>query len=185
MRIFDRFFLFLFSILFIIVALFTLLIGLEFFNEIMLQDMTETLYTNSILKITMIITSIVVILLGIYFLIRSIQTEHTPTFTNTSSDIGEIRISIETIETLSSKVASKVRGVREEKVKVKLDDKGRVTIVIKIFVDGEIPIPKISEEIQLNVKDTIEQIAGINVDYVHILVANVGQSTTIKKSRLE
>lgn len=184
MRVIDRFFLFLFSVSFVVLALFAFLIGIGFFNEIMLYDMTEQLYTNSDLKLSLIIISITIILLGLYFIIRSLQTKHVSLFSNKRSEIGEIRISMDTIETLASKVTAKTKGVKEQKVKVRLEENETVTIIIKLFVDGETPIPKISEEIQLNVKETVQEIAGIDVGNVHIVVANIGQSNT-KKARVE
>jgi len=184
MRALDRLFLFLFSLTFIVVALFALLFGLGFLNELWLYNFTDMLYNNNGIKLTIIIVSIVVIFIGINFLIKSLQTKHVPEFSNKQSDIGEIRISMDTLENLASKVTKSVRGVNEEKVKVRLDENNKVTVVVKVYVDGETSIPSISENIQLNVRETIQQIAGIEVENVHIIVANVGHSKN-RKSRVE
>lgn len=184
MRALDRLFLFLFSLAFIIVALFALLFGLGFFNKIVFYDLTNILYYNNGIKLAITIVSLIIILLGINFIIKSLHTKQTPTFSNKQSEIGEIRISMDTLENLASKVTRSVKGVNEERVKVRLDENNKVTVIVKIYVDGETSIPTISENIQLKVSETIQQIAGIDVEYVHIIVANVGRSKN-RKSRVE
>lgn len=184
MRALDRLFLFLFSLAFIVVALFALLLGLGFFNKIAFYDFTDILFYNSDIKLAITIVSIAIILLGINFLIKSLQTKQTPTFSNKQSEIGEIRISMDTLENLASKVTKSIKGVNEEKVKIRLDENNKVTVIVKIYVDGETSIPTISENIQLKVSETIQQIAGIDVENVHIIVANVGRSKS-RKSRVE
>lgn len=175
MRGFDRFFLFLYSIVFLGVAVFAMMIGLGFYNTYV-SETINLLYLDQDVKFTIIAVSFLIIVFSIYFIIKSVHTNNVPTFSNLRSDIGEIKISMETIESLASKVSAKVKGVREEKVKVRLDDNELVTIIIKINVDGETPIPQISDEIQRNVKQHIENIAGITVGQVHVVVSNVGHS---------
>lgn len=184
MRVFNKLFLFLFSLTFMVVSIFTLLIGLGTIDYILLSDMIGQIYGNYNIQLALIIISAITIVTSIYLLIKSLQGKQMPSFSNRRSDIGEIRISMDTLVNLASKVASKVKGVKEQKVKVRPEEDETVTIIIKIYVDGETPIPQISDEIQLNVKENIEQIAGVLVGQVHIVVANIGQSN-IKKARVE
>ncbi len=184
MRGFDRFLLFVYSLAFMIVSLFALLIGIGFFNYDLLYKVSDTLYSNQDVKMTILGISVITAIMSIYFLVKSMKSREVHTFSETHSEIGEIRISTETIENIARKVSAKIKGVLEQKVRVKLEDNETVNVIIKVFVDGERPIPEISEELQLNVKQTIEQIAGISVGNVHIVVGNVGQ-TNQKKKRVE
>lgn len=100
------------------------------------------------------------------------------------SDIGDIRISLETVENLALKSAGRVKGVKDMKAKVSVSDAG-LDIVIRTIVDGESSIPELSEEMQRYVKTHIEDITGIPVAGVSVFVANVMHSQTSFKSRVE
>ncbi|MFK7697190.1 alkaline shock response membrane anchor protein AmaP [Paenibacillus sp. HJGM_3] len=99
------------------------------------------------------------------------------------TDFGDIRISLETVENLSLKAASRIRGVKDLKARISVTDAG-LEIVIRALVDGESSIPDLSEEVQRAVKSHLEEVTGIPVSRVSVFVANVTQSTTFK-SRVE
>lgn len=179
MRIFNRFFLFLYSVAFLTVATLALLIGIDVVSSSFLND----LFIDNETNLGIIFSSIIAIVFSVYFIIISIKSNNSPAFSNRISEIGEIRISTETLESIASKVSTRIKGVKEQKVRVRLENDDLVTIVIKVSVDGETPIPQLSEEIQLHVKDTVEKIAGIAVDRVHVIVTSIVQ--TKNKARIE
>ncbi|PYI55053.1 alkaline shock response membrane anchor protein AmaP [Paenibacillus flagellatus] len=100
------------------------------------------------------------------------------------TDVGDIRISLETVENLSLKAAGRVRGVKDLKARVSVNDAG-LDIVLRAVVDGESSIPELSEEMQRSVKSHIEDITGIPVANVSVFIANVMQSSHTFKSRVE
>ncbi|MBN2984442.1 MULTISPECIES: alkaline shock response membrane anchor protein AmaP [Cohnella] len=97
---------------------------------------------------------------------------------------GDIRISVETIENLALKAASRSRGVKDLRARVRASESG-LQIMIRAFVDGENSIPSISEEMQKAVSEHLEQTTGIPVSEVSVFIANVTQSPTTYKSRVE
>lgn len=97
---------------------------------------------------------------------------------------GDIRISVDTIENLALKAASRSRGVKDLRARVRASDAG-LQIMIRAFVDGESAIPALSEEMQKNVSEQLEQATGIPVAEVSVFIANVTQSPTTFKSRVE
>lgn len=185
MRVLDRLFLFFQSVIFFVVSLFMFLVSIRFFKYGLLSDAVYSIYSNSNLQWTIAVTSLVTTILSLYFMIKSFQTNRAESFFNKSSELGEIRISMETLENMASKTALKVNGVKDLKVRIRPEENATVTGIVKIFVDGETPIPKISEEIQQSIKHHIEEIAGIEVGHVHIIVSNIGQSNHVKKARVE
>lgn len=99
------------------------------------------------------------------------------------TEYGDIQISVETIENLSLKAASRVRGIRDVKTRIRITDSG-LEIIVRALVDGETSIPELTGEVQKQVHDHVEEITGIPVSYVSVYVANVVQSPAIK-SRVE
>ncbi|QDH19601.1 alkaline shock response membrane anchor protein AmaP [Saccharibacillus brassicae] len=99
------------------------------------------------------------------------------------TDLGEIQISLETIENLSLKAASRVRGVKDPRTRIRMTDPGLV-IEIRTVVDGEYPIPALTAEIQRGVKEFVHEITGIPVASVSVYIAGVMQPQAFK-SRVE
>lgn len=99
------------------------------------------------------------------------------------TEYGDIQISTETIENLAYKAASRVRGIREVKTRIRITESG-LDIVVRAMVDGDTPIPTLTEEVQKQVHDHVEEITGIPVSYVSVYIANLVQSPVIK-SRVE
>ncbi len=185
MRVVDRLFLFLYSLVFLIVSLVGFLVAVGFFKYRIITEFTYRIYSNYQIQWTVAVISIVIFLLSIYFIVKSFQTKQVASFFNKTSEHGEVRISMEALENIASKAATKVKGVKDLKVRVRPEENETITTIIKIYVDGETPIPQISEEIQEIVKQQIEHIAGIQVSYVHVIVSNIGQSNAAKKARIE
>src|SRR5690606_23847524 len=95
------------------------------------------------------------------------------------TEIGDVRISIETVENLALKAASRHRGVKDLRARVRIAESG-IDIMIRAVVDGESAIPALSEEIQRTVKEHVEDITGIPVSNVAVYVANIIQSQSFK-----
>ncbi len=90
-----------------------------------------------------------------------------------TTEIGEVQISLETIESMVLRVAkSEVKGLREVKADIKAVENG-VLIQIKGKVLADLELPQLSEQLQKAVKDNIEARAGINVSEVKVLIENI------------
>ncbi|OAB32730.1 hypothetical protein PMSD_17320 [Paenibacillus macquariensis subsp. defensor] len=134
--------------------------------------------------ISTIVVMVVLFLLSIRFFYISIRKDRNsvPSI-DQRTEFGDIQISVETIENLCLKAASKVRGVRDLKVRVKVNQAG-ITIEIRAVVDGEFSIPVLSSDIQKQVHDYLQETTGIPVSDVSVFIANVAQSPSFK-SRVE
>lgn len=71
---------------------------------------------------------------------------------------GEIRISINTVESLARKATMRIRGITDLKSKVTVSESG-LSVFLKVTVDGEGPIPELTERLQTSVKEHVETIA--------------------------
>ncbi|CAM4267851.1 alkaline shock response membrane anchor protein AmaP [Paenibacillus phoenicis] len=95
------------------------------------------------------------------------------------NEYGDIQISVDTIENLAYKAASRVRGIKEVKTRIRITESG-LEIVVRALVDGETSIPALTEEVQKQVHDRVEEITGIPVSYVSVYIANLVHSPVLK-----
>jgi len=132
-----------------------------------------------------IVAAVLLLLLSIRFLILAARSgDSVPPSINQRTDLGDIRISLETVENLSLKAASRVRGAKDLRARVRVEGSGLV-IMIRAFADGDGSIPALSEEIQRTVAAHVEETTGIPVAEVSVFIANVAQSPATFKSRVE
>ncbi|CAH8771572.1 alkaline shock response membrane anchor protein AmaP [Paenibacillus dendritiformis] len=173
-KIVDRLFLFIYSFAIGTIAIAVILAATGFIAQPI--RLTEPFWLQS----TVIATAAVLFLLSIRFFYVSIRRERTalPSI-DQRTEIGDIKISIETIENLALKAAGRVRGVKDLKARIRTNEAG-LDIVIRTVVDGETSIPELTEEVQRQVRDYVQQITGIPVSYVSVYVANVVQTQTFK-----
>jgi uncharacterized alkaline shock family protein YloU len=138
-----------------------------------------------IVQASVIGAAIVILLISLRFFILSIRRDGSsaPSI-NQRTEHGDIRISVETVENLALKAASRTRGVKDLRARVRVAESG-LEILIRAFVDGEGSIPALSEEMQRTVSQQIEEATGIPVAGVSVFIANVTQAPTTYKSRVE
>ncbi|WP_028544148.1 alkaline shock response membrane anchor protein AmaP [Paenibacillus taiwanensis] len=173
-RIFDRLLLFLYSIVIGTLSVAAIIVASGLLPELIVLNLPDGML------ITVITVAAVLFLISIRFFYVSIRRERTslPSI-DQRTEIGDIKISLETIENVALKAAGRVRGVKDLKARIRANDAG-LDIMIRAIVDGENAIPGITEEVQRNVRDYVHEITGIPVSYVSVYVANVVQSQTFK-----
>lgn len=131
-----------------------------------------------------IIVAVVLFLISIRFFYISIRRDRTVTNSiDQRTEFGDIQISVETIENLCLKAASRVRGVKDLKSRIKVSQSG-LDIAIRAVVDGEESIPTLTTDVQKQVHDFVEDTTGIPVSSVSVYIANVVQAPSFK-SRVE
>lgn len=132
-------------------------------------------------SIIMFIIAFAFFALSITFLMSGFRGDKDKKSVSKHTNIGEIKISLDTIENLALAASRKLNGVKESKAYVAKLAEG-VSIVIKTVVLADINIPALSEDIQVKVKRTVEESSGIKVSDVKVVVDNI---YTGYKSRVE
>ncbi|MED5017570.1 alkaline shock response membrane anchor protein AmaP [Paenibacillus chibensis] len=177
-KILDRLLLFVYSLSIGVISVFAIL---------RMSDLVPSLgdyMDQSTLQLTVIIVAAVLFLLSIRFFYISIRRErvHVPSI-DQRTEYGDIQISVETIENLCLKAASRVRGAKDLKARIRVTEAG-LEIMIRAVVEGDVSIPTMTTDIQKQVHDYLQETTGIPVSNVAVYIANVAQSTAIK-SRVE
>ncbi|MFW6035259.1 MAG: alkaline shock response membrane anchor protein AmaP [Halothermotrichaceae bacterium] len=90
------------------------------------------------------------------------------------SELGDVDITIDALDSLVNTVALQQEGIIEIKNKMSADDNG-LSIFLKAKVIPQSPIPQITENLQLIVKSYIEDTTGVTVSRVKVLVDDVSE----------
>jgi uncharacterized alkaline shock family protein YloU len=184
-RLVDKLLLFLYSVVVFIASCFILSAAWNWIPLAASIQALHSMYVDKVPAYTTITVGIIMVLISIRFLYISLRRgrAQAPSI-DQRTDIGDIRISIETVENLALKAAGRSRGVKDLRARVKVNPSG-LEIVLRTVVDGETSIPELTEDMQNSVKHFIEEITGIPVASVTVFVANIVQSSPTFKSRVE
>lgn len=185
-KLLDRLLLFLYSIAIAIASIVAIVVASGGFEQSTLNGWLDDLTGGSdVAQISVICVSIAILLISVRFFVVSVSRggNNVPSI-NQRTEHGDIRISVETVENLALKAASRTRGVKDLKARVRVSEAG-LEIQVRAFVDGDGSIPTLSEEMQRTVSQQVEETTGIPVAAVSVFIANVTQAPTNFKSRVE
>jgi uncharacterized alkaline shock family protein YloU len=175
-RVFDKFLLFVYSLAVLLLSIAGFAVVFEWVRPSTLNYLLE----NGAISYGILIVGAILFIISLRFLYISLRKSRERTGSiDQRTDFGDIRISLETVENLSLKAASRMRGVKDLRSRVRVSDSG-LEIQIRTVIDGESSIPQLTEEMQRGVKDHVEEVTGIPVSSVTVYVANVVQTQTFK-----
>ena len=133
---------------------------------------SEDVLPNHSAKLIMFVITLIFLVLSVMFLFSGFKSNKDKKAVSKYTNIGEIKISLNSIESIALNSSRKLAGVRETKAYVtKLSDS--VSIVIKTVILTDINIPALSEDIQIKVKTSVEETTGIKVNDVSVIVDNI------------
>lgn len=141
----------------------------------------ESVLTNQTSRILMFIVEIIFFGLSLVFLLSGVRSEKEKKSISKFNNVGELRISLNTIENIALAASRKLNGVKDTKAYVTKNGES-VSILVKVVVLSDINIPSLMEDIQIKVKRAVEETSGIVVNNVRVSVENI---YTGYKSRVE
>ncbi|TFE29896.1 alkaline shock response membrane anchor protein AmaP [Cohnella luojiensis] len=185
-KLLDRLLLFLYSVAIGAASIIAIVAASGGFSVKWLNEVVSEFTGDSrVVQGSVIGVAIIVLLISMRFFVLSIRRDgNSAPSINQRTEHGDIRISVETVENLALKAASRTKGVKDLRARVRVSEAG-LGILIRAFVDGEGSIPTLSEEMQRTVSQQIEEATGIPVAEVSVFIANVTQAPTTFKSRVE
>jgi uncharacterized alkaline shock family protein YloU len=131
------------------------------------------------LRVAVFIIALVFFALSIMFLLSGVRSSKDKKAVSKHTNIGEIRISLNSIENIASNASKRSNGIKESKTLVKKAEDG-VDIEVRVVVMPDISIPVISEEVQGRVKKSVEDASGIAVRNVRVIVDSIYSGVTYK-----
>lgn len=183
-RVFDRIFLFIYSLILGISLIFVALVATGLVKPWIARDILDLVTSQGAVAISVAIVAIVLFAISVRLFYISVASGNgKPPSIDQRTDFGDISISLETIENLALKAAYKVAGIKDIKARVQVGQAG-LHIKVRSVIDGEVSIPALTEEVQRSVKGYVEEISGVPVSSVNVFIANIIQTQTFK-SRVE
>ncbi len=88
------------------------------------------------------------------------------------AQLGEVRISLETVENLVARVARLQRGVREVRAVAEVAE-GRVGVYLRTWVSPDVNIPELSDTLQREIARSVRGVIGVEVAQVRMDVVNL------------
>ncbi|RCX16798.1 putative alkaline shock family protein YloU [Anaerobacterium chartisolvens] len=143
----------------------------QVFNSIA-RYMGYNILRNNGPRVMMFLIAVIFLALSITFLLSGIKSSKDKKCVSRYTNIGEIKISLNSVESMALAASRRLNGVKETKAFVSKSNDG-ISIAIKAVVLGDINIPALSEDIQVKVKSAVEESTGIKVNDVKVLVENI------------
>jgi molybdenum cofactor biosynthesis enzyme MoaA len=124
------------------------------------------------------------IMLGISFrLLLAGRTSKKPVSTILkTTDLGMIRVSVNTLDTLTQKAVRSFQDVKEVKSMILPEQDGGVRVQLKVTILPDVHMPELTQNIQIRVKEYVEELSGITVKEVQVYIDNL---TIAKQNRVE
>lgn len=185
-KVLDRLLLFLYSLVIGIASIVAIVAASGGVDRGFLNDAVDEFTGGSAsVQAAVIVVAALLLLFSLRFFVVSVKRDGSsaPSI-NQRTDHGEIRISVETVENIALKAASRTKGIKDLRARVSAGDSG-LKITVRAFIDGESSIPALSEEMQKTIAEQVEETTGVPVAEVSVYIANVIQAPTTYKSRVE
>ena len=134
-------------------------------------------------RIAVFVIALIFFAMSLIFLLSGVKSNKDKKAVSKHTNIGEIRISLNSIENIAINASKKAGGVRESRTLVKKAEDG-VEVEVRIIAMPDLSIPAISEDVQTRVKKAVEDASGITVKQVKVIVDSIYSGIT-NKSRVE
>lgn len=174
MKIFDRLILIIYSIIIAATALVFIVLPFNF-PEILSIDLVLNFINNLRGNYIYSLFAAVILIFSIIYLISLFKLnkrKSSGSYLALRNEYGEIVIYKETIIGLVDSIATKFSGINNIKTNVHFSE-GQVHLFLKGQASNEVNIPEISKELQIKVKEHIENTTGSQVDQIKVEIVSV------------
>lgn len=171
MRIFDRILLTIYTLFVILLSLMLLGIALSIIDYNLIGNLLSNASYNWNALILGAI-AIVLFLASIRLLVAGYSRKKAVSTLLMNTELGVIRVSVNTLDTLTQKAVRSFQEVKEIK-SVVLPDPDGIRIQLKISILPDIAMPELSKDIQQKVKEYVESLSGISVKEVQVYIESL------------
>lgn len=172
MRVIDRIIFFLAAIG---LLLFSSLLGLLALNLVSWTNITSgvgSFYQQVAGREEIGIVGLLLFLGGLRLGQLSLQQRNKRGITVQETSLGKVKVSLAAVENLVRRLVTSVAGVKQVQPSIKgVGDK--IIVSLRVAVVPEVSVPKLTEHLQILVKEGIADVLGIKVSQVKVLVDNM------------
>ncbi len=123
--------------------------------------------------------AVILFIVGLRLLVASLIPPKAISTVLTTTELGVVRVSIATLDTLTQKAVQSFQEVKEVK-NVVLSDVDGARIQLKITVLPDVSMPELTRSIQTKVKEYVESLSGINVKEVQVYIENLSIAKPVR-----
>lgn len=116
------------------------------------------------------ILTVILLLLAAYLVILITRREQ-KRFIVYPRELGAVKISVDSVESLIMEAASQIPGL--EQVKAEITNVDEPKVVLRVRVHPDFNIPQLSEELQESVKDYVQSTVGVTIQEIEVLVVGI------------
>lgn len=125
------------------------------------------------------LAALVVFLLAFWVFIQNLRPAEKIQTINHQGELGEYRISFEALHNLVLQATRDIKGVRDTRPRLALKETGLV-IDLKLSTLPDLKVPDLVEEVQNKVKTYVQEISGVDVAEVKVLVVDITKESRRK-----
>lgn len=176
MKFIDRIILCVFSVLVLLMAIFSCFFIFGWSDVTTLYVMITNMLADATTCNILIILNVVLILLaikGIFFESRDKDLDKYNNGILLENDDGKLLITRETLTSIVNSVVSAFDSVKSQQTKIILDENNNLSIVLTIEVSDNAIIKELSNNIQIRVKESIKKSLDVEVKSLDIRVKNM------------
>lgn len=171
---------FLYAVFFIIMTSVTMIAALNVnFADNMIYYLNSSIRGNYYPSVLIIILSLIFLLPAIVCIIFVFKTKKDKKAVSKYTNMGEVKISFTTLEDIVLNTARQFNEIRNITTSI-TKSKDDIGVTIKAVVLPEVCIPALSEQIQLSVKNAVEDNTGIIVEGVRVHIQSVYSEPSAK-----
>ncbi len=112
------------------------------------------------------------LLVGIFVLLASLKSDEPPVTTVLKGPLGEVSMTVPAVKQIIMKAARGVEGIREVRPLVKFTRDG-VRVFLHLMINPDYRVPEMSENLQNQVSRHLEEIGGLKVLEIKVLVDDI------------
>lgn len=186
MNLFFRILLAIYAFCLAVFSAITMLMALRTdFYEAVFKYLVDNIFTSSSPgpRIAAFLAAFVFFILSVMFLLSGVRSSKDKKGVSKHTNIGEVRISLNSIENIAVNASRKASGVKDTKTYVTRSEDA-VSVVVRAVVLPDLSIPAISEDVQQRVKKSVEECSGIEVRDVKVIVDSIYSGVT-SRARVE
>lgn len=170
MSILDRFLLFVLSVVGLVIGI---LLALSGANVLPLQDVGLLSYSS--VRFVVIAIGVLTLLISLRFMFYRVARGQALDYVTMTGDHGPIRISHDTLVQLANRRGSQIKGAQGFDTRVRQSQEG-VVVLVRMQVFPDVDISLLSREVQVSVKEYLEQTTSIHVERVSVHVTELSSA---------
>ncbi|MBO8168197.1 MAG: alkaline shock response membrane anchor protein AmaP [Thermoanaerobacteraceae bacterium] len=176
MKLFERVLLAVYALVLVALSLLALIMAAGWTTPI---DYMQYAFNNTNTRWIIGVVSALLLLIGLNLFFSNFHRKSVLPSVVHHTRLGEVRVSLTALENLVHRASRQVSGVKEIKPRIRPSEEGIIVLIQAVLLPDQ-NIPETSQQLQQQVKDYLQQAAGLDVVEVKVMVQNVSHEAKVR-----